>query len=86
MLSDTRPGNIENEAFLVMSSMCILGEDIRKTDNWRDEFSTMQRMKSKSFIKPGKMLLVKALMFGQASSKLLAGSTRTERPGLRSWR
>lgn len=55
-----------------MSSMCILGEDVRKTDNWRDELSTMQRMKSNSLLKPGKMLLVKALMFGQASSKLLA--------------
>lgn len=84
MLSDTRPGNTQNDtAILVMFSMCIPGEDIRKTDNWRIELSTMQRMQSKSLLKPEKMLLVKALMFGQASSKLLAGSTGTERPGLR---
>lgn len=72
MLSDTRPQNTQNGAIPIMSSMCILGEDVRKTDNWRDELSTMQRMKSNSLLKPGKMLLVKALMFGQASSKLLA--------------
>lgn len=72
MLSDTRPQNIQNGTISITSSMCILGEDVRKTDNWRDELSTMQRMKSNSLLKPGKMLLVKALMFGQASSKLLA--------------
>lgn len=86
MLSDTRLGNTQNGAILVMPSMCIIGEDIRKTDNWRNELSIMQRMKSKSLLKPGKMLLVKALMFGRASSKLLAGSTGTEHPGLSSWR